>query len=178
LNGDEGDAELIAGLRWTAYEGCERLVVELATAGGAPATEPGGVRAELLRDKGIVRLRLDDAVSSTAIADRVVERQLVDRVYVVRSLDGDLYVDIHLGSAVLARASINRSPAEVIVDLQPGGPELETQPVVTDTTVVITPTEGKAEYPLTIEGYARTCEATVVLRIRQGNRLEIEDVTS
>ncbi len=77
---------------------------------GAPATEPGGVRAELLRYKSIIRLRLDDLVATTAIADRVVERDLVDRVYVVRSLDGDLYVDIHLGSAVLARASMNSIP--------------------------------------------------------------------
>jgi hypothetical protein len=178
MDGDEGDAELVTGLRWTAYEGCERLVVELATAGGAPATEPGGVRAELLRGKGIVRLRLDDQVTSTAIANRVVERQLVDRVYVVRSLDGDLYVDIHLGSAVLARASINRSPAEVIVDLQPGGPELGTGPGISDTAVVVGPPDDKAGYPLTIEGYARTFEATVVLRIRQGNRLDVEEVTS
>jgi hypothetical protein len=178
LNGQEGDAELVAGLSWTAFEGCERLVVELATAGGAPATEPGGVRAELLRDKGIIRLRLADLVSSTAIADRVVERELVDRVYVVRSLEGDLYVDIHLGSAALARASVSRSPAAVIVDLQAGGPELEARPVVSDATVVITPTGPKAEYPLIVEGYARTFEATVVLRLRQGDRLEVENVTS
>ena len=178
LNGQEGDAELVAGLSWTAFEGCERLVVELATAGGAPATEPGGVRAELLRDRGIVRLRLDDLVASTAIADRVVERELVDRVYVVRSLDGYLFVDIHLGSAVLARASVTRSPAAVIVDLQAGGPELVARPVVSDAAVVIAPTGPKAEYPLIVEGYARTFEATVVLRVRQGNRLEVEDVTS
>jgi hypothetical protein len=178
LDGEEGDAELVAGLSWTAFEGCERLVVEFATAGGAPATEPGGVRAELLRDQGIVRLRLDDLVTSTAIADRVVERQLVDRVYVVRSLDGDLYVDIHLGSAVLARASIKRSPAKVIVDLQAGGPELEALPLVSDSAIVVTPTKPNAEYPLMVEGYARTFEAAVVLRIRQGDRLDLEDVTS
>ena len=178
LNGEDGDAEVVTGLRWTGYEGCERLIVELATAGGAPATEPGGVRAELLRDKGIVRLRLDDPVTSTAIADRVVERQLVDRVYVVRSLDGDLFVDIHLGSAVLARASVNRSPAEVIVDLRAGGDQPETLPFIADTTVVVSPTGKKAEYPLIFEGYARTFESTVVLRIRQGNRLDVEEVTS
>ena len=178
LNGRQGDAEQVAGLSWTAFEGCERLVVELATAGGAPAIEPGGVRAELIRDQGIIRLRLNDLVTSTAIADRVVERELVDRVYVVRSLDGDLYVDIHLGSAVLARASISRSPAAVIVDLQAGGPELEARPAVSDTAVVVTPTGRSAEYPLLIEGYARTFEATVLLRIRQGNRVEAEEVTS
>ena len=178
LNGQEGDAELVAGLSWTAFEGCERLVVELATAGGAPATEPGGLRAELLRDQGIIRLRLDELVASTAIADRVVEHQLVDRLYVVRSLDGYLYVDIHLGSAAVARASIGRSPAQVIVDLQAGGPELETQPVVTDNVVVITPTEPRAEYPVVVDGYARTFEASVVLRMRQGNRLDVEEVTS
>lgn len=178
LDGEDGDAELVSGLRWNAYEGCERLVVELTTAGGAPATEPGGVRAELLREMGIVRLQLDDLVTSTAIADRVVERRLVDRVYVVRSLDGGLFVDIHLGSAVLARASVNRSPAEVIVDLQAGGPDLETRPIITDSTVVVSPTGKKGDYPLVVEGYARTFEATVVLRMRQGNRLDVETVTS
>ncbi|MDH3260725.1 MAG: Gmad2 immunoglobulin-like domain-containing protein [Acidimicrobiia bacterium] len=178
LDGGESDAELVAGLSWTAFDGCERLVIEFATAGGAPATEPGGVRAELLRDLGIIRLRLDSRVTSTAIADRVVERQLVDQVYVVRSLDGDLYVDIHLGSAVVARASINRSPAEVIVDLRAGGPELVARPIVTDTAIVIIPTAPKAEYPFMVEGYARTSEATVVLRILEGNRLDREDVAA
>jgi hypothetical protein len=178
LDGQEGDAELVTGLRWTEYEGCERVVVELATAGGAPATEPGGVRAELLRGKGIVRLRLADPVGTTAIADRLIERELVDRVYVVRSQEGYLYVDIHLASAVTARASIRRSPAEVIVDLRPGGTELENRPLISDATVVVTPTQDKTEFPVAVEGYARTFEATVVLRIRQGNRLEIEQVTS
>ena len=178
LDGRDGDAELVSGLVWTAFDGCERLVVELATAGGAPATEPGGVRAEMLRDRGIVRLSLDDMVTSTAIADRTVERQLVDRVYVVRSLDGTLYVDIHIGSAVLARASVTRSPAALIVDLQSGGPPLEGRPVVSDAAVVTSRTDRKAEYPLLVEGYARTFEAVVVLRVRQGNRLEIEAVTS
>lgn len=178
LTADEGDAELVAGLRWAAHEGCERLVVELATAGGAPATEPGGVRAELLRNRGIVRLRLDDLVTSTALADQVVELELVDRVYVVRSLDGDLYVDIHLGSAVTARASVSRSPAEVIVDLQPGGPELISAPLVADNVVVVSPTGGRAGYPWTLDGYARTFEATVILRAHQDGQLEIEEITS
>lgn len=177
-NGQEGDAELVTGLRWKGYEGCERMVVELATAGGAPATEPGEVRAELLRDRGIVRLRLDDLVGSTAIADRVVERPLVDRVYVVRSLAGDLFIDIHLGSGVLARASVNRSPAEIVVDLQPGGSELESRPLVADTIVVASPTGDRGQYPMVLEGYARTFEATVILRIRQGNRSDVEEVTS
>jgi len=178
LDGQESDAELVAGLSWTAFEGCERLVVDLATAGGAPATEPGGVRAELLRDQGIVRLRLNDLVTSTAIADRVVERELVDRVYVVRSVDGNLYVDVHLGSAVLARASVTRSPAAVIVDLQAGGSDLDARPLVSDAAVVVSPTGRKADYPLLVEGYARTFEASVVLRIRQGNRVRVEDVTA
>jgi hypothetical protein len=123
-------------------------------------------------------LRLDDLVATTAIADRVVERDLVDRVYVVRSLDGDLYVDIHLGSAVLARASINRSPAEVIVDLQPGGPELGARPLITDNVVVISPTGGQAAYPVTVDGYARTFEAAVVLRIRAEGELAVEEVAT
>ena len=178
LNSDEGDAELVAGLRWTAYEGCERLVVELATAGGAPATEPGGVRAELLRAKGIIRLGLDDLVTTTAIADRVVERELVDHVYVVRSLDGDIYVDVHLGSPVLARASINRSPAELVIDLQPGGPDLATHPIIADNIVIISPTGGQATYPLAVEGYARTFEASVVLRASQENQPVFEDFTT
>lgn len=175
LNNDEGDAESVAGLRWTQYMACEQVVVELATAGGAPATETGGVRAELLRDLGIVRLRLNDRVSTTAIADRVVERELVDRVYVVRSTEGGLYVDIHVGSAVLARASVSNSPAEIIVDLQPGGPPLDSRPLIADAVVVVTRTSGNAAYPLIVGGYARTFEATVVLRARQGNRLEVEE---
>jgi hypothetical protein len=174
----EGDAQSVVDLRWSEYPGCEQLVVELATAGGAPATETGGVRAELLRDRGIVRLRLSDRVTTTFVADRVVERTLVDRVYVVRSGEGDFYVDIHLASAVSARASVSSSPAEIIVDLQPGGPPLEQHPLVADTVVVITETSGRAEYPVIIEGYARTFEATVVLRARQGGRLEIQETAS
>lgn len=49
--------------------------------------------------------------------------------------------------------------------------------MVSDAAVVVTPTGRSAEYPLLIEGYARTFEATVLLRIRQGNRVEAEEVT-
>lgn len=178
LDGGEGDAEQVSALRWTAYEGCEQLVVELTTAGGAPATEPGGVRAELLRDLGVVRLRLDERVTTTAVADRLIEHDLVDRVYVVRSLAGPLYVDIHLASAAVARASVSRSPAAVVVDLQAGGPDLTSQPVTADVSVLVTPTRGKIDYPFAAEGYARTFEANVILRLRQGNRLDVEQVTT
>ncbi len=178
LDAPEGDAELVAGLRWTDYGTCERLVVELATAGGAPATEPGGVRAELLRNLGIVRLGLDAKLTATAVAERLVDSALIERVYVVRSSRGSLFVDIHLASAALARASVTRLPAAVVLDLQPGGPDLVSRPARSDLVVVVDPTGDRAEYPLEVSGYSRTFEANVILRLRKANRVDVEEVTT
>lgn len=178
LDRPPGDAARVTGLEWDDHGVCGRLTVELATSGGAPATEPGGVRAELLRDLGIIRLGLDPAVSSTAIADRLIDSDLVERAYVVRSADGSLFVDLHLASAVIARAAVVRSPAAVIVDLQPGGADLPSRPAVSDLFVVTTPTVEKADYPLAVRGYGRPFEATLVVRLRKADRVDVEELTT
>ncbi|MDP8959071.1 MAG: Gmad2 immunoglobulin-like domain-containing protein [Actinomycetota bacterium] len=179
LLGDEGgDAGRVAALRWAGHEGCERLVVELATADGAPATAGGLVEAEILRDLGVVRLRLADLVAATAVADSAFDGTLATRAFVVRSLDGQLFVDLHLGSAALARAIALRSPARVVVDLRPGGSELPPAPPSSDLVVVLAPRGGRASFPMDVYGYARTFEANVIARVRQDGKLEHEEFTT
>ncbi len=176
LDGPDGDAARVTELRWFDHGTCGRFVVELATGGGAPATEPGGVRAELLRDLGIVRIGLAPLITSTAVADRLIDSPLIGRAYVVRAADGSLFVDLHLAAAVVARASVTRSPAAIVVDLQPGGVDLAAGPVTSDLVVVTEPTGDRAEYPLSVRGYGRPFEATVILRVRKANRTELEEV--
>jgi hypothetical protein len=60
------------------------------------------------------------------------------------------------------------------VDLEPGGEPYEGGPSVAARVVVTSPVAGPVELPITVEGYARTFEATVVARVRQGGSQVLE----
>jgi hypothetical protein len=172
-----GDAARISGLNGERDSNCERFVIGLTTAAGAPATSVGTVRAVFLRDLGVVRVYLPD-VTDTSITDGVFELPLVDRSYVVRAEDGSLYVDAHLGGASLARAVVAESPARIIVELEPGGPDLPELAPHSDLIVVLTPRGGKAGYPLVVSGYARTFEANVVVRLVKAGSVVTQSITT
>ncbi|MCP3997344.1 MAG: hypothetical protein GY722_20145, partial [bacterium] len=63
FGGANGDATQVAGIRWASYPGCERLVVDLLTADGAPAgaIDPVGVDYRAL--EGVIRINLPPAIS-------------------------------------------------------------------------------------------------------------------
>ncbi len=91
----DGDAAAIAGLRWEDFEGCQRVVVSLATADQAPATRSGQVEVSVRSDLGVVRIDFGPEVEHTAVADAVMDTSLVAGAYVVRDNEGGLFLDLH-----------------------------------------------------------------------------------
>jgi hypothetical protein len=177
VDNGHGDARRISSLHSEQNSGCERFVVGFATETGAPATSIGSVQVEFLRDVGLVRISLPN-LTETSITDGVFESPLVDRAYVVRSADGSLHVDAHLGAPALARAEVVQSPARVVVELKAGGSALPEPSYRSDIVVLLTPRVRKVSYPITVSGYARTFEGTVVIRLQKANEVVDEQVTT
>lgn len=165
---DEGDATVVAGLGFERETGCERLAVDFLSSSGAPAAELGPTGVTVEPESGIVRVILPPEVTGTGPADATVDGDLLERVFVVRRLDGTLAIDLHLtaDAAVEARASLTSSPARLVVDLRPaaGQPEALSPPRRSRDLVLLSPPPGPGLYPLRITGYARP--GTVAVRIR------------
>lgn len=169
----------VLDVRWNAHAGCERVVIDLGMADGSAAAAPGMVAASLLRDLGVVRVRLPDVESVDPDAtERMTGGELASAAYVVRSRDGGLYVDLHLGGSAEVAVTTLADPARVVVDLRPGGSAIPAPAASTIRVVMLTPRPGAATYPLTVTGYARTFEANVVARLVQGGDLVVEDHTT
>ncbi|MGH8875238.1 MAG: hypothetical protein ACRDVM_08320 [Acidimicrobiia bacterium] len=152
----DSDSGVIADLLWELHGRCERLVVEFATADGAPAFRPPTTQGELVRGIGVVRVAFGEPVSDTAVADRLVEGRLLERAFVVRAEDGRLVLDLHLADPALARVHTSSSPAQVMIDLRPGGDPYPGGPLVGAEVVLTSPSGGRTAYPLEVAGYART----------------------
>jgi hypothetical protein len=182
------DAESIAGIRRESDNGRERVVIDFVRSDGAQAERAGRASAELLHEQGIVRVHLDDAVTTVGKTPEEIVRltapkyarfggELADQAFIIRSDNGtgSLYVDIHLAAPAEARLLALGAPARLVVDLQPGGPPAGTTMQRLSGTqdpsgvVVLTPQQGQtASYPLRVSGYSRTFEAHVVAEVRQG----------
>jgi hypothetical protein len=170
------DAESIGLIGWEADTGCERFTIELVTAEGAPATTPPSVTVELIRDLGILRVHL--GVERTAVTDQLVETALVGRYFVAREIDRSLFVDLHLSSPAVARASVNSGPGTVVVELEPGGGPFTGTPALGDLVVLTSPLPGASAVPVLIEGYGRPFEATVVYWFEQDSTILLQDITN
>lgn len=171
--GVSGDAGQVSGWSVAREEGCERFEISLAAEGGAPATTPGSVEAEVLAELGIIRIHLDPSIVSTAVVDHTFESDLVQSAYTVRSVEGGVYIDIHLAGGAAARAHLERSPARVIVDLVPAD-ESTASAAVGERIVVTAPVGRLAVYPLFVRGYARTFEGNVIARLHKEGRDPLE----
>jgi hypothetical protein len=175
-----GDAQRIDALRWAAYDGCERLVIDLVAGDGEAAERVGAVTAEVLRDLGVVRVSLRDVewVDPDA-TDATFDGPLASRAFAGWSPDGRwVFVDVHLGEAAEAHVGTLDGPARVVIDLRPGGPPVPGPAPHEDRVVVLQPRAGPASYPLRVTGYARTFEANVVVRLEQQGRAVHEDFTT
>lgn len=170
-----GDARQVRNIRSGIREGCERIVIDLAADRGA-AESAGDVRAEVLRDLGVVRIELRDVETvAQSATDRRLDGSLASGVYSVWSPDGRwVLVDVHLRSEAEAAVSVFEDPARVVIDLRPGGGEIPSPPVTGERVVVLEPRPGRADYPLVVTGYSRTFEANVVVRLEQEGE-EIEE---
>lgn len=175
FGGATGDAAQISGLRAGSHPGCERIVVDMLTAEGAPAGSLGLVGVEYNEEIGIVRINLPQTITRTAIADSRFDGELAERAYVVRTAAGHLAVDIHVvaGAGVALRAFEVDAPSRIVVDLRPN-PDAEPVRGATtgDGVIVIQPSPGPATEPLSITGYSRAFEANVIVRIHESREGE------
>jgi hypothetical protein len=167
------DTNSLGLISWQVEEGCELFGIDLETAEGAPATTPPTVIVEFLESRQILRLWVD--VDSTIITDQLVETPLVDRLFVVRGLDGAMFVDFHLAGPARARVLVSNSPARLSLEMQAGLDTFTTPAIVSDRVVVISPTQG-SETGTTVEvsGYARTFEANVSIIARAAGEIVAE----
>ena len=170
------DSEQISAIGWVGDAVCEVFTIDFATDQGAPATTPPSVDAEFMREVGILRVSMD--VGMTSITDQLAETGLVRQVFVPRSGDTNLFVDLHLSAPALATVTTKSSPAQVIVSLEPGGPDYAAGPSVAENVVVVTPVEGSVASPVTVNGYSRNFEANTIGRIVQGSTVLAEGFTT
>ena len=117
-------------------------------------------------------------VGMTSITDQLAETGLVERVFVPRSADGTLFVDLHLSAPALATVTTTSSPAQVVISLEPGGSAYAGGPAVADNVVVVSPVEGPVTSPVTVTGYSRNFEANTIARIVQGSSVLAEGFTT
>jgi len=171
------DADMIGLISWTAEEACESFSFSFETSEGAPATTPPDVSVAYVDDAPIIRVSLD--TTETVITDQLVETPMVDRLYVVRALDGGMFIDIHLAAPAQARVVVESSPAQLVLDLQPGIVDYPTRPALSDFAVVVAPADtSSAPGPVFIGGYARTFESNVLLIATAGGEVVAEEFTT
>ncbi len=173
-----GDTEQILSISLDTQPECERVTLEFATRGGAPATQLSPAQVELLADLGIVRVSFSTVVQSSALAESVFEGSIAQRAYVVRDLNGRIFVDVILGGAAEARLMTNRTPARLVVELRPSDAEPPAGPVTSDLIVVTSPIDPVVSPPLQVTGYARTLDGQVIGRVTDGAGTAEERVTA
>jgi len=155
LDSQGRDARAIAGIRWHAFEGCERIEIEFLSVSGSPASRIGPVGVSMLSDTGIVRVTLSDAIADSAVADTTLNGDLLDGWFVIEGIADGLAVDLHLAGRVAARAFMTTSPARLVIDLIPAQEDLPiARPASDGGIVLLSPQAGVGLYPLHIAGYS------------------------
>ena len=170
---DQSDSSVIGHISWRADEACETFTFSFVTSEGAPATTPPTVTAAYVEGAPVIRVTVD--ADQTIITDQLVETGLIDRLYVVRSLEGGSFIDLHLAAPAQARIRVDGSPARVTLDLQPGIVEYPTAATASDIVVVVTPLDTGVVTPtIEVTGYARTFESNVMIIATAGDQLVAE----
>lgn len=172
------DSTTVGAISWEQTDACETFTVSFVTSEGAPATTPPSVEASYVAGVPVIRVATTET-DSTVITDQLVETALVDRLYVVRSLDRGMFIDFHLAAPAQARIEVASSPASLTLHLQPGLVEYATGPAISDLVVITAPLEG-AVVPTSIDiaGYSRTFEATVLVIATAGNEVVAQTFTT
>ncbi len=178
LGDEQGDAAQILGIGVTPVESCERVTIEFTTRGGAPATRLGPIQIEWLEGLSVARVTFGTGIQSTALADTVLEGDLTERAYVVRGLDGALFIDVVLGAPGALRVEVTQSPASLIMEFRGAGAEPRPRPAIGSNVVVTLPAGDRVGAPLTVAGYARTPEGRVLGRISDNGGLIDERSTT
>jgi hypothetical protein len=156
---------------------CERFGFDFETAENAPATTPPSVTATYLDGERVIRVTL--GIDRTVITDQLVETRLVDRLFVVRALDGTMFVDLHLNEKTNARVSLTNSPARLTIELHPASGEIGPAPTVSSRIVLLAPRDGATvDEEVEVAGYARTAEANVLIVATFADEVVLEESTT
>ena len=158
---DAGDTGQILAIGSETIGECERVTIELATRGGAPATELTPTRVEILEAADIVRVSFDTRLQTSGLADSTLEGWLTDRAYVVRGLDGQLFIDIMMLAPVEVAMIPEETPARLHLELRPGPDREVVRAAASADVVVMTPSAGNVQFPLIVRGYSRTGSGSV-----------------
>ena len=173
LDGSGSDSARLGRVSWETSDRCETFNFDFETSEGAPATTTPDIRVDHLESFQVIRISFD--VESSVVIDQIVETELVERLYVVRALDGGMFVDLHLAAPAAARATALTSPARLSVELRPGFVPIEGSPTHSDDVVMVSPTADAEIAPSTeLTGYARTSEASVLIVVTQAGTLVTE----
>ncbi len=177
LGEDTGDASSLTEIRWEQSATCERITLSFGAGSGAPAATLGPTGVSVIPYAGVVRILLPTEISTTAIADNLLEGDLLRSLYVFRA-NGQLAIDLHAidGVAVTARAFTTTSPASLVIDVaRAATTAVPVGVTATPTVVAISPTPGTGSYPIVVEGYASPGTASVHVQLLQdGTRLTDE----
>jgi hypothetical protein len=171
------DSSTIGRVSWERSDRCETFHFDFETSEGAPATTVPAITVDHLESFQVVRVSMD--IDASVITDQLVETGLVDRLYVVRALDGSMFVDLHLSEPSAARATILASPARLSIELRPGFVPFVGASTIDDQFVLVSPPdEADVESPTEILGYSRTDEDTVLVLVTQAGSVVAETETT
>ena len=177
IDQNQSDSRVIGQISWTADPACETFTFSFVTSEGAPATTPPTLTARYVDGAPIIRVAFD--ADETVVIDQLVETALIDRLYVVKTLNGGMFVDLHLAGPTQARIQTEGTPARVTLDLQPGIVEYPTAPAYSDLAVVVTPLDGGiVPTTVSVSGYVRTFESTVLIIATVGDQVVAETFTT
>lgn len=177
MPGEGSDSRNIGRISWERSDRCETFHIDFETSEGAPATTPPGIRVDHLESFQVVRIAM--GVDRTIVTDQLVETNLVKRLYVVRSLSGGLFVDLHLAEPAAVRASVSSSPARLSVELRPGlVPFRGTSSVEGDIVLTSPPAGAEVDANVQLLGYARTLEGDVLTVVTQDGEVVEESSTT
>lgn len=177
VEGELSDSSLLGSISWDVNDQCETFVFEFETSEGAPATSAPHIQVGHLDSFQVIRISL--GVNAAVLTDQLVETELVERLYVVRALDGGMFVDLHLSSPAAARARAQSSPASLTVDLRPGFVEFVGAAETGDDVVLTSPPQGtEVGTSIELSGYARVFEANVMIIVTQGDEVVVETSTT
>ncbi len=158
-------------------DGCERFGFDFDTAEDAPATTPPSVNAFFLEGERVIRIVLD--IDRTVINDQLIETELVDRLYVVRGLDGTMFVDIHLNQGANAHVVVSNSPARMVLELNTAPTELTAPASIAENVVLLQPpNEAEVDVDTALHGYARVFEANVLILATSGDEVVVRSSTT
>lgn len=165
-----GEARSLAAIVFAHAGGGQRVVLTFSDHEGLPAHTVGPGRVELLRELGVVRVWLPREVDAGAMTETFWAGDLASDAFLVRSIEGPCFVDVHLRRAAVARVWETAVPAAVVIELRAGGEPVPEPAPRNRHVVLLAPRAGEASYPLEIGGYARTFEANVGVRLVQNGR--------